>query len=82
MDHKIAAVSIIVSNKDSVEKLNQLLHQYGEYIIGRMGIPHQSRQVSVICVAVDAPMDIINGLTGKIGRLPGVAAKAVCTAIS
>lgn len=82
MDHKIAAVSIIVSNKDSVEKLNQILHQYGEYIIGRMGIPHQSRQVSIICVAVDAPMDIINGLTGKIGRLPGVAAKAVCSAIS
>ena len=82
MEHKIAAISIIVSDKDSVEQLNHILHLYGEYIIGRMGIPYRPRQVNIICIAVDAPLDIINGLTGKIGRLPGISAKAACTAIS
>ena len=76
MDNRIAAISIIVSNPDSVEQLNSILHSYREYIIGRMGIPYKQRSLSIICIAVDAPTDVINGLTGKIGRLSGLTAKA------
>ena len=79
MENKIAAISIIVSEPDSVEELNALLHGCSEYIIGRMGIPYRQRGVSIICIAIDAPMDVINGLTGKIGRLKGVSAKAACS---
>ena len=80
METRIAAISIIVSDRASAEELNSILHTYGEYIIGRMGIPYKPKGVSVICLAVDAPMDIINGLTGKIGRLPGISAKAAYSA--
>ena len=76
MENRIAAISIIVSEPDSVEQLNSLLHTYREYIIGRMGIPYRQRGLSIICLAVDAPSDVINGLTGKLGRLSGVTAKA------
>ena len=75
MDHKIAAVSIIVSNKDSVEKLNQILHQYGAYIIGRMGIPYREKKIHVMSIAVDAPQDIISTMSGKIGRIDGISVK-------
>jgi putative iron-only hydrogenase system regulator len=77
MDTRIAIVAIIVENPDSVERLNSLLHDYSAYIIGRMGIPYRERGISVISVAVDAPGDIINALSGKIGRLSGVNAKTV-----
>jgi putative iron-only hydrogenase system regulator len=80
MENRIAAVSIIVSEPESVENLNRILHSYGEYIIGRMGIPYRQRGINIICIAVDAPSDVINSLTGKIGRLPGVAAKAAYSA--
>jgi len=80
MENRIAAISILVSETDSVEKLNALLHTYGEHIIGRMGIPYRQRGVNIICLAMDAPADVINALTGKIGRLPGVTAKAAYTA--
>ena len=80
MDTRVAVMGIIVEELGSVEALNGLLHEYGQYIIGRMGIPYKPKGVSVICLAVDAPMDIINGLTGKIGRLPGVSAKAAYSA--
>ena len=66
-----------VSNSYKVEKLNQLLHEYGSYIIGRMGIPYRERKIHVISIAMDAPQDTINALTGKIGRLEGISAKAV-----
>ena len=75
MDHRVAVISIIVEQLDSTERLNALLHEYGEYIIGRMGLPYRSCGVSIICVAVDAPQDIISALSGKIGRLPGVTGK-------
>ncbi len=75
--NRIAVISIIVENADSVEKLNHLLHEYGQYMIGRMGIPYRQRSVSIISVAVDASQDTINALTGKIGRLDGVTAKTV-----
>ncbi|MBR4866050.1 MAG: iron-only hydrogenase system regulator [Clostridia bacterium] len=75
MDTRIALMAIIVENTDSVEELNQLLHQYGEHVIGRMGLPYRKRGVSILSVAMDAPQDIISTLSGKIGRLPGVSVK-------
>ncbi len=77
METRIALIGIIVENTDSVETLNQLLHEYGTYIIGRMGIPYHKREVSIISVAIDAPQDVINTLSGKIGRLNGISAKTV-----
>lgn len=75
MENRIAVISIIVEDKDSVETLNNILSAYGEYIIGRMGIPYREKKINIICIAVDAPADKINALTGKIGKLNGVNAK-------
>lgn len=75
METKLAVIAIVVENPDSVEALNGLLHDYGSYIIGRMGIPYHAKNVSLISVAIDAPMDAISTLAGKIGRLDGVSAK-------
>ena len=77
MDSRIAAVSILVENPDSVAELNNILHDYSAYILGRMGIPYREKNLSVISIVLDAPMDIINALSGKLGRLSGVSAKAV-----
>lgn len=77
MDTRIALIGIIVEKEASVEQLNRLLHEYGEYIVGRMGIPYHKKNVNIISVAVDAPQDIINALSGKIGRLNGISAKTV-----
>lgn len=77
METRIALIGIILENQTSVEQLNQLLHSYGGYIIGRMGIPYQKRGVHIISVAIDAPQDIINSLSGKIGRLDGISAKTI-----
>ncbi len=77
METRVACISIIVENMDAVEDLNVLLHQYGQYIIGRMGIPYRDKGISIISLAMDAPSDKINSLTGALGRLPGIAAKAV-----
>lgn len=75
METRIAVMSIIVENAESVERLNSLLHEYGEWIIGRMGIPYRKRKVSVISIALDAPQDTISSLAGKVGGLKGVSAK-------
>lgn len=77
MDTRVALIGIILDNPDSVEKMNGVLHQYGEYIVGRMGIPYRKRDVSIISVVVDAPMDIISSISGKLGMLDGVTTKAV-----
>ena len=77
MENRIGAISIIVEEADSVEALNAVLHEYASCILGRMGIPYREKGVSIICLAFDAPTDVINAMTGKIGRLPGVSAKAV-----
>ena len=67
---------LAVKNGDKVvEPLNNVLHEYGKYIIGRMGIPYRQHSINVICIAVDAPQDIISAMSGKIGRLDGVTAK-------
>ena len=77
METRVAVMSIIVENTDSVEPLNALLHENGRYIIGRMGIPYRQREISIISVAIDAPQDVISALSGKIGNLKGISAKTV-----
>ncbi|MBR5336402.1 MAG: iron-only hydrogenase system regulator [Lachnospiraceae bacterium] len=77
METRVAIIGIIVENDDAVPKIQEQLTKYSEYIIGRMGIPYCKRDIKIISVAIDAPMDKINALTGKIGRLEGVSAKAV-----
>lgn len=77
MENRVALIGIVVENFDSVERLNELLHEYGEIIIGRMGIPYKERKISIISVAVDAPEDVISALSGKIGKLDGISSKTV-----
>lgn len=77
MQTRVAIIAIMVENQNSVSTLQDLLSQYGEFIIGRMGVPYKQRNINVISVAIDAPVDTINTLTGKIGRLEGVNAKTV-----
>lgn len=77
METRIALIGIIVENTDIIEQMNKILHEYGNWIIGRMGIPYRERKVNIISVAVDAPQDQISALSGKLGRLPGVSAKTV-----
>ena len=74
---RVAVMGIIVEDRDSTAALNELLHQYGGYIIGRMGIPYKEKGVSIISVAIDAPQDVTAALSGKIGRLAGVSVKTV-----
>ena len=76
METRVAVISIIVEDAESVAALNELLHEYGEYVIGRMGIPYRARNINIISIAIDAPQDKINTLTGRIGKLHGVSAKA------
>ncbi len=75
METRIAVIGIIVENTDSVEQLNALLHEFSEFIIGRMGLPYRKKNINIMSIAVDAPMDDINSLTGKIGKLEGVSVK-------
>ena len=82
METRVAVIGIIVVNRDSVEKLNLVLHEYGDYIIGRMGIPYPKREINIISIAVDAPQDVISALSGKIGRLPGISAKTAYSNIT
>ena len=79
MESRVAIIGIIVEAERSVEKLNAILHDYGRYIIGHMGISYRTRKVNIIGVAIDAPQDVISALFGKLGRLPGISAKAVCS---
>lgn len=75
MDTRVAVISIIVENEGVTGQINDILHEYREYIIGRMGIPYREKRISIICVAVDAPQDVISTLSGRIGRLPGISTK-------
>lgn len=74
---RVAVLAVIVSEGSRVQELNELLHQYGEFIIGRMGVPYRKRGVNIISVALDAPADTISALSGKLGRLDGITAKTV-----
>lgn len=77
MNTRVAVIAIIVENSGSVSSLNSILHEYGEYIIGRMGIPHRSKGINIISVAIDAPQDVVNTIAGKVGNLDGISAKTV-----
>ena len=77
MQTRIAVIGIIVENPDSVARLNALLHEYSNYILGRMGIPHRERGLSIISIVLDAPNDIISALSGKLGILPDVSTKTI-----
>jgi len=82
METRVAVMSIIVENGDSVEKLNALFHEHGEYIIGRMGIPYRERGINIISIAIDAPQDVISSLSGKAGNLAGVSVKTAFSAVT
>lgn len=77
METRLAIIGIVIGKREAAAKLNELLHEYGSYIIGRMGVPYQNKEVSVISVIIDAPQDAINALTGKLGMLPDVNAKTM-----
>ena len=81
METRVAVIGIIVEDTKSAESLNEILHEYGRYIIGRMGIPYRERQINVISVVVDAPQTEISAMTGKIGRLDGVSVKAAYSGV-
>ncbi|MGN1059934.1 MAG: TM1266 family iron-only hydrogenase system putative regulator [Clostridia bacterium] len=76
METRVAVISIVVEKPDSIARLNDLLHEYSAWIIGRMGIPYKAKGISIISVAIDAPLDVINALTGSLGKLEGITAKA------
>ena len=82
METRVAVISIIVENPEMVETLNALLHEYSEFIIGRMGIPYRKRGVSVIAVALDAPQNTISTLSGKLGGLSGISVKTAYSSVS
>lgn len=75
MESRIAVIGVIIEDMDSVTKLNDILHDYRDYIVGRMGIPYHKRNVNIISIAIDAPQDEISALSGKIGKLTGISAK-------
>ncbi|MDD6442100.1 MAG: iron-only hydrogenase system regulator [bacterium] len=75
METRVAVISIIIEDSESVQEMNDLLHQYGDYVIGRMGIPYRKKGINIISIAVDAPQDVISTLSGKIGKLKGVSSK-------
>ena len=81
METRIAVMSIIVENGDSVQEANRLLHEYSDYIIGRMGIPYRKRGLSIISIALDAPQNTISTLSGRIGNLPGVSVKTAYSSV-
>lgn len=77
METRVAIIGIIVEKDESVGVLNGILHEYGKYMIGRMGIPYRKTGVNIISVAIDAPQDIISALSGKIGKIDGISAKTL-----
>lgn len=79
---RVAIIAVIIENPDSAKNFNEILHEYSEYIIGRMGIPYRDRKINIVSVAIDAPRDVINSLAGKIGKLDGVSAKTLYSDVS
>lgn len=77
MNTRIALIGIIVENKDAVDKVNQILHEYGNYIVGRMGIPYKEKNVSIISIVVDGSNNVISSLSGKLGMLEGINVSTV-----
>lgn len=81
METRVALIGIIVENKNSIEQLNKILHEYGAFIISRMGLPYKEKNINIISIAIDAPNDIINAMTGKIGRLDGISTKTAFSSV-
>ena len=81
METRVAVMSIIVENPETVRQLNELLHEYGEYIIGRMGLPYRTRNIHIISIVIDAPQDTISTLAGKIGSLSGITVKTAFSSV-
>ena len=77
METRVALISMIVQEQEAAQPINDLLHAYRQYIIGRMGIPYAAKKISIISVAIDAPQDVISALSGKLGALRGVSANTV-----
>lgn len=77
MENRVALLAILVESADSSEEINGILHEYNKMIIGRMGLPYREKNTHIISIVLDAPVDKINALAGKLGRIPGVTAKAV-----
>ena len=75
MDNKVSVISIIVKDEESAGRVNELLHEFRQYIVGRMGIPYREKGINIISIAIDAPQDVISTLSGKIGRLSGISTK-------
>lgn len=79
MEKRIALIGIIVEDIASASEVNDILHEYGDYIVGRMGIPYRKRSINVISIVIDAELDVINSLSGKLGKTSGISVKTVCT---
>lgn len=79
---RVAVMAIIVEKIESAEKLNALLHEYGKYIIGRMGLPYKEKNISIVSVALDAPQNVISALAGKLGNLDGISVKTAYSNIT
>lgn len=77
METRIALIGIILETRDSVDALNHLLTDFGDYIIGRMGIPYREKGIHIISIALDAPNNIISSLSGRLGMLPGISTKTI-----
>jgi putative iron-only hydrogenase system regulator len=82
METRVAVMSIIVEDPGAVERINGYLHEFGDYIIGRMGLPYRKRKISIISIALDAPQNTISSLAGKIGSLPGVSVKTASSSVT
>ena len=80
-ENRVAVISIIVEDRSSASDINKILSYYGDYIVGRMGVPYKAKNISVMCVIADAPSEVLNTLTGKIGMLKGVTAKTLMSKI-
>ena len=81
METRVAVMSIIVEDNSSVERINAILHEYGEYIIGRMGLPYRQKKISIISIARDAPQNVTSTIAGKIGGLNGVSVKTAYSSV-
>ena len=81
METRVAVMSIIVEDNSSVERINAILHEYGEYIIGRLGLPYRQKKISIISIALDAPQNVTSTIAGKIGGLNGVSVKTAYSSV-
>ena len=81
MQTRVAVMAVIVEKSESVEKLNSVLHEYGNFIIGRMGIPHREKNINIVSVALDAPADTISALAGKLGNIDGLSVKTAYSTV-